>query len=50
MDIKGDSREDFVSEQSMAFVPHKNGLKENAERHKRIFSCWKWILRISLGQ
>lgn len=25
----------FVSEQSMAFVPHKNGLKENAERHKK---------------
>lgn len=25
----------FVSEQSMAFVPNKNGLKENAERHKK---------------
>ena len=25
----------FVSEQTMAFVPHKNGLKENAERHKK---------------
>ena len=25
----------FVSEQAMAFVPHKNGLRENAERHKK---------------
>jgi len=25
----------FVSEQAMAFVPCKNGLKENAERHKK---------------
>lgn len=25
----------FVSEQSMAFVPRKNGLKENAEKHKK---------------
>lgn len=25
----------FVSEQTMAFVPHKNGLRENAERHKK---------------
>lgn len=25
----------FVSEQAMAFVPNKNGLRENAERHKK---------------
>ena len=25
----------LVSEQAMAFVPHKNGLRENAERHKK---------------
>ena len=25
----------FVSEQAMAFVPHKNGLRENAESHKK---------------
>ncbi len=25
----------FVSQQAMAFVPHKNGLRENAERHKK---------------
>ena len=25
----------FVSEQAMAFFPHKNGLRENAERHKK---------------
>ena len=25
----------FVSEQAMAFVPHKNGLRENAERYKK---------------
>ena len=25
----------FVSDQAMAFVPHKNGLRENAERHKK---------------
>ncbi len=25
----------FVSSQAMAFVPHKNGLRENAERHKK---------------
>lgn len=25
----------YVSEQAMAFIPHKNGLRENAERHKK---------------
>lgn len=25
----------YVSDQAMAFVPHKNGLKENAQRHKK---------------
>ena len=25
----------YVSKQAMAFIPHKNGLRENAERHKK---------------